>query len=469
MASYANDVEVLWIESFPAPPQIHGVVLDASILAATANNVESVLYREMDRATVAAPSASRVTLPFTKDLDTWAQATGLLPPVPTDFGHTKWTPPADRQQCVVVLDDHDGILFRSPWFAKALPNPGPPSGGLPPGAPADPNGFIDILVPDVQITTAAMVNAQLATRVANGEFNAPPADPSIVVTSATVVLGTGDLTLTVTGTLSTGGFTYTLIFTIGPAEIPFIWKDEITAPMRVRRVNASVSFIAGHGFETAFLNLFGPWVEQVLTPMIVKQLTDGLVQNARDTAANLAFGMPAQLPPEVVLSVRRITVTTSGVGGRGPGIYAWGAIGSFGQLLGGHLPKISAGSGGPCLMLAVLAPLILRSDVVDALRSTRDAVLLESPGGRRAVDRYYVHSREMIAVLSRRPRLARRAAAIVTDLVDDVRNGGRISRHTRARATAFVRSLLPLVSDPLRRDIQETLGNDPWTLLEPGA
>ena len=467
MAIYSNQVEVLWIQGFPTAPQIQAVVLDAWKIPATSNNVEKVVYQEMDRVTVAAPSASRVTLPFSKDLDTWAQATGLLPPVPTDFGHSKWIPASDRQQCVVVLDDHGGILFRSPWFAKALPNPGPPSGGLPPGAPADPNGFIDILVPDVQITTAATLNAELATRVANGEFNAPSADPSLVVTSATVALGSGELTLTATGTRSTGGFTYTLVFTIGPSEIPFIWKDE-TGPMRARRVNASVSFTAGpgHGLETAFLNFFSPWIDQVLTPVILQQLTQGLVENARSEAARLAFGMPAQLPPEVVLSVRRITVTTVGVGGRGPGIYAWGTIGSFGRLLGGHLPRISTGSGGTCVMLAVLAPLILRTDVVEGLRYWRDAILLKTPAGSRAVALYYAHSREMISLLATRPRLARTAAAIVSELVEDLRAGGWVSLQTRDAATAFVHGLFPLVSPHLRRDIEETLRNDPWALLQ---
>jgi hypothetical protein len=200
----------------------------------------------------------------------------------------------------------------------------------------------------VQITTAAQVDAPLATRVAQGEFNAPPADPSLVVTSASVALRSGELTLTATGTRSTGGFTYTLVLTIVPSEIPFIWKDE-TGPMRARRVNASVSFTAGqgHGLETAFLNFFSPWVEQVLTPVILEQLTQGLVENARNAAASLAFDMPAQLPPEVVLSVRRITVTTTGVGGGGPDIYAWGSIGSFGRLLGGHLPKSARARAGP--------------------------------------------------------------------------------------------------------------------------
>lgn len=465
MARYANEAEVLWIESFPAPPQITGVVLDAWKIPATGNNYEEVVYREMDRASVAAPSTSRVTLAFTHDLDTWAQATGLLPPVPTDFGHTKWIPPADRQQCVVLLDNQGGILFRSPWFAKALPNPGPPSGGLPAGAPADPNGFIDALVPDVQITTAAQMNTELATRVARGDFN-PSADPSVVVTGATVALGSGDMTLTVTGTLSTGGFTYTLIFTIGPSEIPFLWKDE-AGPMRARRINASVAFTAGpgHGFETAFLNLFAPWVEEAMTPVILEQLTQGLIENARNEAARLAYGMPAQLPPEVVLSVRRIRITDTGISGRGPGVYAWGAIGSFGRLLGGHLPKLSTGSGGNCVVLAVLAPLLLSSDIVDGLRYLRDAILLETPAGKRAVALYYQHSREMISLLATRPRLARKAAAIVSESVHDLRAVGYVTLQTRDSAAALVNALVPLASPRLRRDIEDTIKADPWSLL----
>ena len=246
MASYSNQVEVLWSEGFSTTPQIQAVVLDAWKVPATSNNPEEVVHRSMDSVTVAAPSASMVTLPFTYDLDTWSQVTGLVPPVPTDFGYSKWTPPFDRQQCVVILDELGRIIFRSPWFEKALPNLGPPTGGLPPGSPADHNGFIDVLVPVVQVTTDTQLNAQLATRVAKVEFKHPPGDPSTVVNSAMVTLGSGQLTLTVTGTRSSGGFTYTLVLTIGPSEIPFLWKDD-AGPLRARKVNASISFVAGIG------------------------------------------------------------------------------------------------------------------------------------------------------------------------------------------------------------------------------
>jgi hypothetical protein len=204
-----------------------------------------------------------------------------------------------------------------------------------------------------------------------------------------------------------------------------------------------------------------------MTPVLLEQITQGLVENARSAAARLAFGMPAQLPPEVVLSVRRITVTTTGVSGRGPGIYAWGAIGSFGRLLGGHLPAISTGSGGNCVVLAVLAPLLLRAEVVDVLRYVRETILLKTPAGKRAVALYSEHSREMISLLATRPRLARKAAAIASELVDDLLADGRVSVQTRSCAMAFVHTLLPLTSPRLRRDIEETLRDDPWNLLQP--
>lgn len=468
MASYVNQVEVLWIEGFPNTPKIQAVVLDAYKMPATSNNVEKVIYREMDRVTVDAPSASRVTLPFTHDIDTWTQGRALSSPIPTDFGQFKWTPPSDRQQCVVVLDEHGGIIFRSPWFQKGLPIPSPPTGGLPPGAPANSNGFIDVFVPGVQITTAEQLNAELATRVSNGEFNNPPADPSTVVTSATVALGSGELTLTATGTRASGGFTYTLVLTISPPKIPFIWKDE-SGPMRAQKVTASISFVAnpGHGLETFFLNMFSGWVEGMITPVILNQLNQGLVDNVRSQAARLAFGMPAQLPQEVILCVRRIVITDTGISGLGPGIYAWGTIGSFGRLLGGHLPKISTGSGRSCVVLAILTPLVLCTDVVDVLRHVRDAILLQTPAGERAVALYYEHSREMISLLATRPRLARKAAAIVNDLVDDIRAAGRVSLRTREGIMVFVHALLPLASPRLRRDIEETFRDDPWAPLQP--
>ena len=185
------------------------------------------------------------------------------------------------------------------------------------------------------------------------------------MTSATVTLGTGELTLTVGGTRSSGGFTYTLILTIGPSEIPFIWADEI-GPLRARRVNASVSFVAGpgHGLETAFLNLLSPWFEQAITPVILELLTDGLIENARNEAAKLAFGMPAQLPPEVVLSVRRVRITTTGAGGRGRASIV-GALGTLGRLLGGHLSSIATGLGPELCPHGRSRAIISRPEVID--------------------------------------------------------------------------------------------------------
>jgi len=189
------------------------------------------------------------------------------------------------------------------------------------------------LFPVVQITTAAQMNTELAKRVASGDFNSPPADPSMVVTSATVTLGTHELTLTVTGTLSSGGFTYTLVLTIGPSEIPFLWKDE-AGPMRTRKVSASISFAAG----------------------------TGLVDQTRAARPrNSPSAWPAQLPTEVILSVRRITITDTGLSGRGPGVYAWGRDRSLRPTPRRNIfPESIHGRAESCVVLALLAPLLLR-------------------------------------------------------------------------------------------------------------
>jgi hypothetical protein len=115
----------------------------------------------------------------------------------------------------------------------------------------------------------------------------------------------------------------------------------------------------------------------------------------------------------------------------------------------------------------VLAPLLLSADIANVLRYVRDATLLRAPPGKRAVALYYQHSAEMTALLATRPGLARRAASIVSQFVDDLRERGGASMPTRDSAIAFAHALLPLASPGLRRDIEDTLQNDPWSLYLP--
>jgi hypothetical protein len=70
----------------------------------------------------------------------------------------------------------------------------------------------------------------------------------------------------------------------------------------------------------------------------------------------------------------------------------------------------------------------------------------------------------MISLLVTRPRLAHKAAAIVSELVSDLRAIGYVTLRTRDSAVALVHALLPLVSPGLRRDIEDTLRVDPWYL-----
>jgi hypothetical protein len=455
MAVYANDASVLWIESFPNTPSIDASVLLARLFPLTSPRVA---VKEMDRVTVPAPSAARVGLPFTQDVadeTRWNQIWQR----PLQQVHA-WEPPTNPSLCVVLTDAQQGVIFRSPWVAA-----------LAPGAPADPEGFIDILVPEVQVTTAATINADLATRVSRGDFNNPPQDPTTVVTSATIVVGTGSLTLTVLGTRVTGGFTFTVEFAVEPAETPF-YLDYDNLPLHARQINASVSFTAGpgHGLETVLLNILSGWIADPMAKAVLDQISAGLVSSARTQVARLAGipsvgGQPPVLPAEVILSVRRIVITASGISGKGPGVYAWGAIGSFGNLVRRLFPGQSNPSKPMCVVMALLAPLFLGADVVEVLQHVRNTTLQSSGPGRRLVALYYEHGREVAALLASRPGLARTAGAIVRAVVDDLRAGDRVSAATRERATTLVTTLLPLASPPLRRDVEETLGSDPWMLL----
>jgi hypothetical protein len=374
MAIYANEASVLWLEPYPATPSIDAAVLLARVFPLADPRL---VVKAMDRVTVAAPSASRVTLPFTEDVNDesrWKQVWQR----PVNVPHP-WQPPADPSFSVVVTDSSGGVLFRSPYSAT-----------LPAGSPADPNGFIDMLVPPVQVTTLAEINAEIATRVNRGDFNNPAQDPSTVVSSATAALNSGSLTLTVTGTRSGGGFTFVVTFGIEPAAIPFYWAFDVYPTHTQQIGGASLSFTAnpGHGVETFLLNLFSGWLAQPLADTVLAKINEGLVESAHSKAAQAA-GIPSTgtspptLPAEVVLSVRRLAITPTGVGGGGPGIYAWGAIGSFGDLLGHLFPGRSSGRSLPgCSTLALLTPLLVDDEVAPFLRYLRDTTLRSTAFGR---------------------------------------------------------------------------------------
>jgi hypothetical protein len=114
----------------PRHPSIEAAVLLARVFPLTDPRLA---VKEMDRVTVAVPSASRVTLPFTEDVNDesrWKQVWQRPVNIPQP-----WQPPADPSFSVVVTDSNGGVPFRSPYSATLLA-----------GSPADPNGFIDMLV-----------------------------------------------------------------------------------------------------------------------------------------------------------------------------------------------------------------------------------------------------------------------------------------------------------------------------------
>jgi hypothetical protein len=446
MAVYANQASVMWLEGFPAPPAITAFVLLArKYLLQT----PIVAVKDMDRVTV--QSGTLVTLPFTMDLDdetrwntVWERSLNL------PFA---WDPGNDPLYSVVVTDSTGGTIFRSPYVPT-----------LPPGAPADPSGYIDILVPPVQITSLALINSDIATRVTRGDFNNPPQDPSLVITDATAILDTGSITLTINGTRVSGGFKFVLSFSIQPTAVPYFLDYDVNPLVALPAGPPGLSFTAapGRGLETFLLNLFNDWLEKPLLDTILSTLTTGLVTSARSAAAQAAGipssgGQPPTLPASVVLSIRRVLITPTGAGGGGPGVYAWGAIGSFGNLQSNLFPGQSGPSTPTCAVMATLLPLLSADHLLPALREFRDTTLQMTAWGQRCVASYYRHNEEVAAVLRRHPLVALQAARAVRRAGQELQASGSPSVAAVALGVDVLRALLPHASTALRRDIDAVL------------
>ena len=448
MAAYANQASVLWLDGTTTVPSITAFVLLARKFALTP---PIIAVKDMDLVTVPAPSGATVTLPFTMDLSDetrWNRIWERSLQLPL-----AWDPGNGASFSVVVSDAMGGTLFRSPY-----------SPTLPPGVPADPNGYIDILVPPKQITPLSQINSDIATRVNNGDFNNPPQDPTSVVTDATAELETGSIKLTVNGTRSSGGFMFILRFAIEPTVVPFYLDYDAQPLVALPTGPTDVLFTPGPGggLETFLLNLFNDWLKKPLTDTILSTLTRGLVMGARSAAAQAAGipgagGQPPTLPASVVLSLRRILITQTGAGVGGPGVHAWGAIGSFGNLQSNLFPGQPSPGTGTCAVMATLLPLISGGDHLPALRQFRDSTLQATPWGRQWVASYYRHNDEVAAVLLRHPLIALQAARAVRLAGADLRARGHLSTEAMELGVGVLQALLPHASTALCRDLELVL------------
>lgn len=242
-----------------------------------------------------------------------------------------------------------GISIREP--ASSTSN-GPlfrsgPLASLPPGSPADPAGLIEIGAAASVVVSSATLAALPLPSV---PFSPPHTPLPITITSITPpTLSTGEITLGVGGTATvsqtllntiglgniigpgpgasmTIGFAYSLAFGLVPsANMNNVGEAILVVPSRPGTLTAMTT--VGPVFDFV-LNLIAPLVEPVLRPFATDAI-QGALDAAVPPLAASALGLPS-LPPGVVLSLRRIVITPSGVS-------FFPSMGAYGGLL----PKIN--------------------------------------------------------------------------------------------------------------------------------
>jgi hypothetical protein len=209
-----------------------------------------------------------------------------------------------------------GPLFRSGGFDT-----------LPPGAPTDPNGLIEIMVPVNSVTVPA---ASLSTILPTLPLSLPDC---IVITGLTLTLGAGSITVVATGTkcvpipLPAIGFTYTLNFNIVPS---FEMKDTTTIfdiiPIGAGTLAPSgVAFLAG---------VFG--TTEVEIRLRVIRSIQRMLSNSALVAAASTIGAPT-LPEGLILSVRRVLITSSGIA-------IFPVVGAYGGIINAFLRDLWDGT-----------------------------------------------------------------------------------------------------------------------------
>jgi hypothetical protein len=296
----------------------------------------------------------------------------------------------------------DGWLFRSGRFTTE--------------PPAEP---IEVILAPEQFIGAAELAAAVGPL--------PMTSGSTTITGLTLAVAGADIALTATGT-DTGlpaGVTFTYTATL--VLLPNASQLEIDSPFEIRLDSPSLSFTAGPGtgFATFFLNAFAGIIHGEVAPRLKATIKGTLNAGVlSQVATQLNRGVPASMPPGVVLSVRSVRATTRPAAGGGtePVIGVRAALGAFG----GVFNKFPALSGGGRTCFIASAALDPSSEEVVTLRRWRDERLRLRLGGEAAVALYERLSPPVARAIARSER--RRALVRRLVVVPAARLAGRALR-----------------------------------------
>jgi hypothetical protein len=242
------------------------------------------------------PAGGSVTLPLEGTL--WRVAGGSAYPVEhrtvqagkLTFVHGRTDPLGGS--LAGSIDEAPNPTFTGPLFRSN------PFTTLPASSPANPTGMISIVIPG-PVDVPAMA---VASGITPGAI---PPIPGLAVTSVTPILGTGLITITITGSaFGAIPLTYTYNFNLVPT------RDMTAVATTVCDVVPTAGVIGSASPLGVFVSGLSSVVEPLLRGAVTPALA-GLVNGTIMTAAATALGRP--LTPFETVSMRRVVITPSGI------------------------------------------------------------------------------------------------------------------------------------------------------------
>jgi hypothetical protein len=246
----------------------------------------------------------------------------------------------------------------------------------------------------------------------------------VTVTAASV---DGGFVLTVAGT-SPAAFSHSVTVTLWPS-------DDQQSLTRVLEWNA-----VDTGTDTGIVTTAARNFTRRLVTDVVSDIVRIVGRVAIQNLAAVVIPAPAPgtesgpLDPGVVLSIRRVVATASGLA-------ILPALGAFGSVVALQFPeRVSAPSSGKCALTSMVTLLELPLNL-HAFRAYRDTVLRQTPSGRNAIETYYREAPSALGVISSDPTLLAAVGDLVVRFERDLALNGVLSRKTRQMVEKFVADL----------------------------
>lgn len=337
------------------------------------------------------------------------------------------------------LDDTTlpGKIFRSGANYTGLP-----AGASSPGGAVPQSGIVEALCGDLVTMSPLDVN------------NAFPL-PTVSLASGTTitaipfpVFSTNNILFSAQGKTGDGyggtiGFTYTININFALSTSEF---HNGTIMEGIKNGPSSINFVGD--IADAVRKILDGWVDSTIIPGVIAAfsaaITKSVLANAAAAVGKAGGTTLTTLPAGVVLSLRNIIVSSSGLG-------ALPALGAYGGLFNKLFPSGTGTGSGTC-MLSMLALSYGASLQLENFRHFRDTLLARSVSGRWAERMYYKYSPELTALLATNLELRRRVIS-VCERIDEAL---RVQRFHGLSVTEDIRIVIDQIAAIGTADLRNT-------------